>query len=60
MRGNPFFVRCPKASNVQKQAKVLETQKKGSEYHDKLLNKKINELRKKIQDLKESQTDKII
>ena len=38
-------------------AKVLEAQKKGSEYHVKLLNKEIDELRKKIQDLEESQRD---
>ena len=35
----------------------MEAQKKGSEYHAKLLNKEIDELRKKIGDLKESQRD---
>ena len=58
MRGKShFLVRLPKASKDQKLVKVLEEQKKGSEYHVKLLNKEIDELRKKIQDLEESQRD---
>ena len=35
----------------------MEAQKKGSEYNVKLLNKEIDKLRKKIQDLEESQRD---
>ena len=38
----------------------MEEQKNVSEYHDKLLNKEINKLRKKIQDLEESKKDKVI
>ena len=49
MRGSHFIL-----LDYQKQVKVLEAQKKGNEYHAKLLNKENDELRKKIQDLEES------
>ena len=56
MRGKShFLVRLPKISKDQKLIKVLEEQKKGGEYHVKLLNKEIDELKQKILDLEESQ-----
>ena len=58
MRGKShFLVRLPKISKDQKLIKVLEEQKKGGEYHVKLLNKEIDELKQKILDLEESQRD---